>query len=90
MREVWRTGDPARAPLANNVVPDRDLARRRKDIADLKKKVGACRTDAAIAPISAMEGAFIWQCANGKVAGRVQRAPTPALSLQVLSFTAAP
>ncbi|MFL0412545.1 serine hydrolase domain-containing protein [uncultured Sphingomonas sp.] len=90
MREVWRTGDPARAPLANNVVPDRDLARRRKDVADLKKKVGACRTDAAIAPISAMEGAFIWQCANGKVAGRVQRAPTPALSLQVLSFTAAP
>ncbi len=90
MREVWRTGDPARAPLANNVVPDRDLARRRKDIADLKKKVGACRTDAAIAPISAMEGTFTWQCANGNVAGRVQRAPTPALSLQVLSFTAAP
>jgi len=89
MREVWRSGDPARAPLANNVVPDRDLARRRKDIAHLKKQVGACRTDAAIKPISAMEGTFTWTCANGNVAGRVQRAPTPALSLQVLSFTAA-
>lgn len=88
-RTVWRSGDPARAPLANNVVLDRDLARRRKDIADLKKQVGTCQTDAAITPISAMEGTFTWTCATGGVNGRVQRAPTPALSLQVLSFTAA-
>lgn len=87
-KDVWQRGDPARAPLANNVVLDRDLARRRKDIADLKKLVGACRTDAAIVPVSAMEGTFTWVCASGTVNGRVQRAPTPALSLQVLSFTA--
>jgi CubicO group peptidase (beta-lactamase class C family) len=85
-RTVWRAGDPARAPLASNVVLDRDLARRRKDIADLKQQVGACRTDAPIKPVSAMEGTFTWTCATGSVAGRVQRAPTPALSLQVLSF----
>ena len=88
-RTVWKSGDPARAPLANNVVLDRDLKRRGKDIADLKRKVGACRTDAPITAISAMEGHFTWTCASGNVAGRVQRAPTPALSLQVLSFTAA-
>lgn len=88
-RDVWKRGDPARAPLANNVALDRDLARRRKDIGELKQQVGACRTDAPIAPISAMEGTFTWTCAKGNVAGRVQRAPTPALSLQVLSFTAA-
>ncbi|MCD2316128.1 beta-lactamase family protein [Sphingomonas sp. IC-11] len=88
-RDVWKRGDPARAPLANNVALDRDLARRRKDIVELKERVGACRTDAPIMPISAMEGTFTWTCANGNVAGRVQRAPTPALSLQVLSFTAA-
>ncbi len=88
-KQVWQRGDPARAPLANNVVLDRDLARRRTDIADLKKQVGTCRTDAAIVPVSAMEGTFTWPCANGAVNGRVQRAPTPALSLQVLSFTAA-
>ncbi len=90
VKQVWTAGDPAKAPLANNVVPDRDLGRRRKDIADLKKQVGACQTDAAIEPVSAMEGSFTWTCATGKVSGRVQRAPTPALSLQVLSFTAAP
>jgi CubicO group peptidase (beta-lactamase class C family) len=88
-RDVWQRGDPGRAPLANNVVLDRDLARRRKDVADLKKQVGTCQTDAAIVPVSAMEGSFSWACATGTVNGRVQRAPTPALSLQVLSFTAA-
>lgn len=88
-RDVWRRGDPARAPLANNVLPDRDLTLRRKDIAELKKKVGTCQTNAPIVPISAMEGTFTWQCASGAVNGRVQRAPTSTLSLQVLSFTAA-
>jgi hypothetical protein len=85
-RDVWRTGDPARAPLANNVPLDRDLARRRADIAALKREVGACRTQGAIMPVSAMEGNFTWTCDKGTIAGRVQRAPTPALSLQVLSF----
>lgn len=88
-RDVWTRGDPARAPLANNVVLDRDLARRRKDIVDLKKQVGTCQTSAPITPVSTMEGRFRWTCTSGTVAGRVQRAPTPALSLQVLSFTAA-
>ncbi|WBH15982.1 serine hydrolase domain-containing protein [Sphingomonas radiodurans] len=85
-RAVWSAGDPARAPLANNVVLDRDLARRREDIADLKRQVGTCQTGTPIKPISAMEGTFTWSCAIGSVSGRVQRAPTPALSLQVLSF----
>lgn len=82
----WRSGDPASAPLAVNVPLDRDLARRRADIAALKATVGACAMNEPIAPLSAMEGAFVWACANGAVAGRVQRAPTPALSLQVLEF----
>lgn len=88
-RDVWRAGDPARAPLANNVVPDRDLTLRRKDIADLKKQVGTCQTGSPITAVSALEGVFTWACATGSVRGRVQQAPTMALSLQVLSFTAA-
>ncbi len=88
--EAWRTGDPARAPLAINVPLDRDLARRSADFAALRAKVGACRTDAAIVPISAMEGTFAWACERGRVAGRVQRAPTPQLSLQVLDLREAP
>jgi len=87
---AWRAGDATRAPLAVNVLLDRDAARRRFDIAALKGQVGECSAAEPIQPISAMEGTFAWTCAKGRVVGRVQRAPTPTLSLQVLDFGAAP
>jgi len=89
-RLVWRTGDPASAPLAVNVALDRDLARRRAEIAAIKADVGTCAAAEPIEPVSAMEGSFVWTCTKGKVAGRVQRAPTPGLSLQVIDFGTAP
>jgi CubicO group peptidase (beta-lactamase class C family) len=89
-KAAWVAGDPEKAPLAVNVLLDRDAARRRADIGKLKAVVGQCAMTEAIAPISAMEGTFVWTCASGRVAGRVQRAPTPEVSLQVLSFSAAP
>lgn len=88
-KEVWRTGDPARAPLAVNVPLDRDLARRRREIAGVKAKVGTCDTGAPVTPVSALEGTFRWACATGIVAGRVQRAPTPGGELQVIDFRVA-
>jgi serine-type D-Ala-D-Ala carboxypeptidase/endopeptidase len=89
-KTVWTSGDPARVPLANNVAMDRDLARRAKDIAELKARVGACAMSEVAVPVSAMEGTFTWTCAGGKVNGRVQRAPLAALQLQVVDFHAAP
>ncbi len=85
-RAAWVDGGIERAPLAVNMLLDRTAALRRRDIAAAKAKVGACATDAAIAPISAMEGRFTWRCATGTITGRVQRAPTPDLSLQVIDF----
>lgn len=85
-KSVWSAGDPARAPLAVNVPLDRDLARRRAEIARLKGDVGTCAMGEPIKPISEMEGVFEWACAKGRIAGRVQRAPTPDLSLQVIDF----
>ncbi|MDP1026050.1 serine hydrolase domain-containing protein [Sphingomonas sp. KR1UV-12] len=87
---AWRKGDATVAPLAINVLLDRDADRRRAEIAGLKRAVGDCGMDEPIAPVSAMEGHFVWTCATGRIAGRIQRAPTPALSLQVLDFQAAP
>lgn len=89
-KAAWRSGDPETAPLAVNVLLDRDAPRRRADIAKLKALVGECKMAEPIKPISAMEGTYVWSCASGRVAGRVQRAPTPKLSLQVLSFNPAP
>ena len=85
-KRAWTAGDATAAPLANNVLLDRDAARRRSDISALKSAVGACAMSEAIVPVSAMEGTFEWQCASGKVEGRVQRAPTRGLQLQVVDF----
>lgn len=85
-RAVWTSGDIAAAPLANNVLMDRDAAAWRKKIADLKAEVGVCKLDAPVVPVSAMEGKFDWACEHGGVTGRVQRAPTQAMSLQALEF----
>lgn len=88
--KAWETGDPEAAPLAINVALDRDIADRKADIAALKQDVGICETGTAIVPISAMEGTFEWACANGTVRGRIQRAPTVTMQLQVLDFARKP
>jgi len=85
-KAVWTSGDPETAPLAINVALDQDIADRRADIAALKAEVGKCDTDAPISATSAMEGTFEWRCERGSIAGRVQRAPTSAMQLQVVSF----
>jgi len=87
-RAAWTAGDATRAPLADNVLLDRDADRRRREIAEARATAGTCAMTEAIRPISAMEGTFEWHCERGHVAGRVQRAPSPALSLQVIDFRA--
>ena len=88
-RAVWKAGDINAAPLANNMLPDRDAPDWAKLIADLKAEVGACAASEMISPISAMEGRFTWTCEHGRVTGRVQLAPTPAPTIQALEFSVA-
>ena len=88
-RAVWARGDIAAAPLANNVLMDRDRARWKTMLAGLREEVGECRAEEPVVPVSAMEGKFEWTCAHGQISGRVQRAPSNALSLQALEFNAA-
>ena len=88
-KAVWRGGEITAAPLGNNMLLDRDAARWKKQIADVKAEVGTCRTDAPIRPISAMEGRFTWTCETGRLAGRVQRSPRPTVEIQALEFTPA-
>ncbi|MEN2786684.1 serine hydrolase domain-containing protein [Sphingomonas qilianensis] len=86
-RAVWRTGEITAAPLADNVLLDHDAAAWKRMIAGVRGQVGTCAAREPIMPISAMEGRFSWTCTNGRVSGRVQRAPTAALSIQALEFT---
>jgi len=89
-KSAWSNGNLARMPLANNVVLDQSLDRRAAAIAEFKTAVGACSMAEPVEPISAMEGTFTWHCERGKVTGRVQRAPTADMQLQVIDFRAAP
>jgi len=88
-RAIWTRGDVTGAPLANNFLLDRDAERWKAEIARVKRDVGACTGTEAIEPISAMEGFFTWVCEKGRVRGRVQRAPTPEVTIQALSYTVA-
>jgi CubicO group peptidase (beta-lactamase class C family) len=88
-RAVWATGDILAAPLANNMLMDRDVAAWKKTISGLKEEAGTCNTGESIKPISAMEGRFTWTCEHGRISGRVQRAPTPGITIQALEFAPA-
>ena len=79
----------AAAPLANNMLMDRDAAAWGKLVADVKAEVGECPASEAIKPISAMEGNFSWACSHGRLQGRVQRAPTPTITIQALEYAVA-
>ena len=85
-RAVWRSGDIASAPLANNMLMDHDAADWRKLVDVVKADVGSCAATEPVTPVSAMEGKFRWTCERGRVVGRVQRAPTPSITLQALEF----
>jgi hypothetical protein len=88
-RAVWSGGDITVAPLANNMLLDDSAADWARRIADLKAEVGTCPAAEPIVPISAMEGRFTWRCERGRLTGRVQRAPTPQLTIQALQFAPA-
>lgn len=88
-RAVWRSGDIASAPLANNVLMDRSATDWAKLVADLKVEVGSCAASEPVLPISTMEGRFTWRCERGRVSGRVQLAPTPQATIQALHFASA-
>lgn len=88
-KAVWRAGAIEAAPLAGNMLLDRDSAAWKTTIGSVKAEVGACAATEPPTPVSAMEGKFSWSCEHGRITGRVQRAPTRALAIQALDFSAA-
>lgn len=72
--------------LAMNFLMDRDADQWRRELADLKKKVGDCDTSAPVKPTSALAGAFTWRCAHGRVTGSVSLAPTHPSRIQEIKL----
>ena len=72
--------------LAMNFLLDRDAAGWGRDLANLKKQVGACDTTAPVAATSSLSGEFTWRCAHGRVTGSVLLAPTRPPRIQSLQL----
>lgn len=91
-KTIWQAGDvmPARDRLAMNFLMDRTAENWKAELARLKATVGACKTDAAIVPGTAMAGSFVWSCEKGSIAGSILLAPTLTPTLQELRLAARP
>ncbi|HEY6643275.1 serine hydrolase domain-containing protein [Povalibacter sp.] len=85
---IYREGDVGAAGdrLAMNFLMDRDAQGWRRDLADLRKKVGECDTTATVKPTGTLSGDFTWRCSHGRVAGSVLLAPTQPSSIQSLKL----
>lgn len=86
---IYTQGDIAAGgdTFAINFLMDRDAAGWGRDIANLKKQVGACDTATPIAATSVLSGEFTWRCTHGRVMGSVLLAPTQPPRIQQIEFT---
>jgi CubicO group peptidase (beta-lactamase class C family) len=87
-QSIWRAGnvDGAKPGLAMNFLLDRDAAHWQAKLARMRAEAGACAADEAVAPVTAMEGSFVWHCQHARIEGHVLLAPTPEVALQALEF----
>jgi CubicO group peptidase (beta-lactamase class C family) len=85
---IYQAGDVGAGGdvLAMNFLMDRDAGKWRRDLAELKKEVGACDTSAAVKPTSALAGEFTWTCSHGRVSGSVLLAPTRPARIQQIKL----
>ena len=83
---IYAAGDvmAAKDGLAMNFLMDKDASSWSRQLAEVKRQVGDCRTDTPITPTTAMAGTFIWTCARGQVRGDVLLAPTSMATIQEL------
>ena len=85
---IYQQGDVGVAAdqLAMNFLMDRNAAGWRRDLADLKAKVGACDTSAEPSAKGALAGDFVWRCEHGRVSGTVLLTPTLPPRIQTLQL----
>jgi len=85
---IYAAGDVSAAGdlLAMNVLLDRDAAGRARDIANLKRQVGDCETNAPMTVTSLLSADFVWRCAHGRVTGSVLLSPTTPPRIQSIEL----
>jgi D-alanyl-D-alanine-carboxypeptidase/D-alanyl-D-alanine-endopeptidase len=85
---IYQQGDVSAAGnhLASNFLMDRGAEGWRRDLTDLKKKVGDCDTSAPMEPTGALSGNFTWRCSHGRISGSVLLAPTQPSGIQSIKL----
>jgi serine-type D-Ala-D-Ala carboxypeptidase/endopeptidase len=73
---------------ADNLLLDRDLAKRSLELRQLRERLGDCRSPASIAPSHTLSATFTFECARGNLAVEALLAPTQSPQFQRLEFSA--
>ncbi len=90
-RNIYRQGDVLvdKSELADNFLMDRSAANWRRELASIKRQVGACERDMPVFARGAMSANFRWVCERGMVDGYLLLAPTTPTTIQQLRLTIA-
>ncbi|HEY0012210.1 MAG TPA: serine hydrolase domain-containing protein [Allosphingosinicella sp.] len=70
--------------LAMNFLLDRSAESWRRQLADMRGKVGQCETGAPVTATGALAGTFTWTCERGRIDGNLLLAPTATPQIQAL------
>ncbi len=91
-RRAYREGDvlAIREKLAGNFLLDRSAADWSRDLAAIRKQVGACDRDRPVNARGALSANFRWLCERGTVDGEILLAPTRPATIQKLQLKVAP
>jgi CubicO group peptidase (beta-lactamase class C family) len=89
---MYRAGsvEPARKLLAMNFLMDRSAANWRRQLANVRGDLGACRTDGPLTATGALAGTFRWECDKGALEGNLLLAPTDPAGIQSFRYTIIP
>ncbi|HZF95812.1 MAG TPA: serine hydrolase domain-containing protein [Allosphingosinicella sp.] len=83
---IYRTGalTGQERVLAMNFLMDRSAEHWRRQLADMRGKVGECETAAPVTATGVLAGTFTWTCERGRIDGNLLLAPTATPQIQAL------
>lgn len=92
VRSLYRRGDvlAIREKLSGNFLMDRSAEQWSRDLAAIRRRVGACERDMPVHARGAMSANFRWLCERGIVDGEILLAPTVPTTIQKLQLKVAP
>jgi CubicO group peptidase (beta-lactamase class C family) len=87
--DIYRAGtlQPGERFLAMNFTMDRSAESWRRQLAQLRRQVGQCETDAPLRATGALSGTFSWTCERGRIEGEILLAPTATPQIQALRLS---